>query len=284
MKLPDDGFRLQIEGLTFEGRSRAGNETWIRVRELGLALDVGRGPDALVGTRKLFVSHVHLDHFAGVPVLISQRSLQSMEPPVIWLPRESKDLVADLIGIFGRLEGFEYPVELVGASRGDRFPLRTNLEARAHEATHRVPAVAWEFRERRVKLRPEYRHLPGEILGEMKRSRADVFEERFHSRLMYTGDTDREIFEVSPAIFDTDVAVVECTYVRESDRERGRQWQHLHADEIFEHAERFRGSVLMVHFSLRDSPAEIHATLSRRCPASLRGRLFLGLPSPFDSI
>ena len=284
MKLPDDGFRLQIEGMTFEGRSRAGNETWIRVRELGLALDVGRGPDALVGTGKLFVSHVHLDHFAGVPVLISQRSLQSMEPPVVWLPGESRDLVADLIRTFGSLEGFEYRVELVGATPGDRFTIRRNLEARAHRATHRVPALAWEFRERRVKLAPAFRHLPGEVLREMKRNGHEAFEETWHSRLMYTGDTDREIFEVSPAIFDTDVAVVECTYVREEDRERGRQWQHLHADEIFEHAERFRGSVLLVHFSLRDTPEQIHTMLTRRCPAVLRGRLFLALPAPYDVI
>lgn len=284
MKIPEDGFRLSVGGLTLEGRSRAGNETWIRVRELGLALDVGRGPDALVGTHRLFVSHVHLDHFAGVPVLISQRSLQSMQPPAIWLPEPSRPLVEELIRIFGRLEGFEYEADLVGADAGDRFPLRENLEARAHEASHRVPAIAWEFRERRVKVRPQFRHLPGEVLGEMKRAGTDAFEERFHSRLMYSGDTDAGIFEDSPAIFDTDVAVVECTYVRPADRDRGKQWQHLHADEIFERADHFRGDVVLVHFSLRDNARTIHETLEKRCPAVLRGRLHLGLPEPWHRI
>lgn len=284
MKLPDDGFRIQVAGLTLEGRSRAGNETWIRVRELGVALDVGRGPDALVGTHRLFISHVHLDHFAGLPVLVSQRSLQSIAPPQVWLPAESVEEVRGLIATYGRLEGFQYPVEIIAASPGEAWPIRAKLEARAHRASHRVPAVAWEFAERRTRLRSEFQSLAGEEIARRRRAGEDLFDSALHSRLMYSGDTDAKIFEWSPQLFDTDVAILECTFVREEDRTRGVEWQHLHADEIFDRADEFRGDVVLVHFSLRDRPADIHATLSRRCPASLRGRLHLALPEQWSHI
>ena len=39
---------IQTEHLTIEGRSRAGHETWFRVRELGVALDIGRCPDEII--------------------------------------------------------------------------------------------------------------------------------------------------------------------------------------------------------------------------------------------
>ncbi|MCU1230594.1 MAG: ribonuclease chloroplastic-like isoform, partial [Acidobacteria bacterium] len=52
---------------TIEGRSRAGHETWFRIRELGIALDIGRCPDVIVGLSNVFVSHAHLDHAVGIP-------------------------------------------------------------------------------------------------------------------------------------------------------------------------------------------------------------------------
>ena len=43
-----DFFTIVTEHFTIEGRSRAGQETFFRVRDLGLVLDIGRGPDLAV--------------------------------------------------------------------------------------------------------------------------------------------------------------------------------------------------------------------------------------------
>lgn len=285
MKGAEDYFSLTAGGLTLEGRSRAGNETWIRVRELGLALDVGKGPDPLIGTSRLFVSHVHLDHFGGVPFLASQRSMQGLPPPTVWLPQESLRIARELIEVHERLEECRYPVDLIGASPGDRFELRKGLEARPHRAPHRLPSVAWEFLERRVKLRTEFRHLPGEVLGEMKRTRPDAFETRYSSRLFYSGDCDAGIFDSAPALFESAVTILECTYVADGERERAAQWRHLHADDIFDHAERFRSeAIVLVHFTLRESVERIHREISARCPVVLRERLLLALPEPWNRV
>ena len=58
-----DFFTLATEHFTIEGRSRAGQETFFRIRDLGLVLDIGRGPDLAVGMSNIFVSHEHIDMF-----------------------------------------------------------------------------------------------------------------------------------------------------------------------------------------------------------------------------
>ena len=280
-----DSFALRVGDLTIEGRSRAGNETWIRVRELGVALDAGRGPDALIGASRILVSHVHPDHFSGIPFLASQRALQSLEPATVWLPHESKDLAEELMRVHERLEECRYPVRFVAASPGDRFPLKKNLEARAHRAPHRIPAVAWELVERRTKLRPELRHLPGEVLAEMRANHESITEEHDLSRLFYSGDADAGIFASAPAVFDAAIVLIECTYVRSEDRERAGRWGHLHLDEILEQADRMRaGEIVLLHFSLRDRIEDIHREVRQRCPASLRSRIRLALPAPWNRI
>lgn len=285
MSIESDLFSLRVGELTLEGRSRAGNETWIRIPELGIALDAGRGPDALIGVARILISHAHPDHFAGIPFLASQRALQNLEPATVWLPAESRDAAADLMRAHERLEQCRYPLELVGASPGDRFPLRRNLEARAHRAPHRIPALAWELVERRTKLRPEFRHLPGEVLAEMRVARPEILEERFISKLFYSGDADAGLFETAPAVFDSEIAVIECTYVLPEDRERAGRWGHLHVDEIFERADQFSaGTIVMMHFSLRNRVEDIHREISSRCPEVLRDRVRLALAEPWDRI
>ena len=71
-------FSLATDHFTIEGRSRAGHETWFRIRELGIALDIGRGPDAVVHLPHVFITHAHLDHAAGLPWYAGQRHLQRL--------------------------------------------------------------------------------------------------------------------------------------------------------------------------------------------------------------
>ena len=64
------------ERFTIEGRSRAGHETYFRVRELGAVLDIGRCPDMAIGMPNIFITHAHLDHALGIPFYAGQRHLQ----------------------------------------------------------------------------------------------------------------------------------------------------------------------------------------------------------------
>ena len=88
---------LRFDELKIEGRSRAGDETWIRVHPPGLAFDVGRGAAPLAGARDLFLSHGHLDHALGVPFTLSYRGMQEGAATRVFCPRPMADSLTRLV-------------------------------------------------------------------------------------------------------------------------------------------------------------------------------------------
>ncbi len=276
---------IAASGFTIEGKSIAGNESWFRVGELGLALDIGRCPDLLVPTPHVLITHAHLDHSLGIPFYAAQRKLQSLPAGTICLPAENVELTRELIRVHERLQGSRYDLQLLGFTAGESFSPRRDLRVRAHDATHTIPARAWEVLELRRKLRPEYRDSEGEEIRRIRASGVSVTDEEEASLLFYTGDTDREIFDRSPALFGSRVLIIECSFVQPDDRDRADRYRHIHADDLWARAEQFENElILLTHFSLRDSPEQTRGMISARCPEVLRDRIRLAFPAPHDRL
>jgi ribonuclease Z len=271
---------IRTEHLTIEGSSRAGHETWFRVRELSAALDIGRCPDEIISIPNVFVTHAHLDHAAGIPFYAAQRRLQRLESGRVWVPEEAAAGMRELMALHERLEGTEYHLEIVGMKAGDVARISRNHAVRAHAATHRVPARAWEFLELRHHLKPELVGRDGAELAQMRGRGEAVHDEAQHPVLFYTGDTDRGILETNDAVFRSEVLMIECSFVGERHQDRAAMYRHIHFDDIAEFAGRFENHVvILTHFSRRYSRQEIRDVVQRRCPAVLRDRIRLALPS-----
>lgn len=276
--------RVQIvtPRFTLDGKSRAGNETWFRVRELNLALDIGRCPDVLVGVPHVLVTHAHLDHALGIPFYAAQRTLQRLPTGKVYVPAENLQDYRMLMALHEKLEGTTYDLSLVGLALGEEASLRRDLVVRTHRATHRVPTNAYEIVELRHKLRPELADRPGEELAALRAAGIDPSAATESSLLFYTGDTDRGILETNRHLYRSEVLVIECSFVDPADRDRGPRYRHLHIDDLFDFQERFQNEIIVLtHFSLRYSAEEIHRQISRRCPARLTDRIRLALPEPF---
>jgi ribonuclease Z len=276
---------IRTPRFTIEGFSRAGNETWFRVRELGISLDIGRCPDTLVGVQNVFITHAHLDHALGVPFYGAQRRLYRLGVGKVFIPAETADDFRALLTLHEKMARTEYPIELVPLAPGETCRLRRDLVVRAHRATHRVPANAWEFLETRHKLRPDLAALSGEELARLRATGEEVETWIERPILFYTGDTDRRIFEDSAAIFDAELLMIECSFTAEGEEERAAAYTHIHLSDIWEQAERFRNeTIVLTHFSLRDTPRDIHARIEAEAPRALRERLVLALPEPYSRI
>ena len=271
--------------LTIEGRSRAGNETWFRVPELGVSLDIGRCPDVLVGIPHIFITHAHLDHALGVPFYAGQRRLQRLPPGNVYVPAEALAGFQELMRVHEKLEGVAYDTNVHGLAPGSVVKVRRDLEVVTHRATHRVPANAYEFVEIRHKLRDALAQLSGQELAGLRHSGVDPAEEVRRSLLLYTGDTDRGIFEGSPALFKTDVLLIECSFIADGHQERAAAYKHIHFDDLAAFAERFENEwIVLTHFSRRYSPEEIQRSIRQRCPPILRQRIRLALAEPFQTL
>lgn len=275
-----DFFTLTTPRFTIEGRSRAGHETWFRIRDLGLMLDLGRGPDAAIGISNVFITHAHLDHAVGIPFYAGQRQLHSMSGGRIWVPAAAAEGFRDILASWERLTNSRYDVEVRGLAAGELVRIGRTVEVRAHAATHRVAANAYEVVEVRHHLKEE-----GLSQEEIHRRRAEVIEEYRAPLLFYTGDTDRGILETCDALYAAEVLMIECSFLADGHQERAARYRHIHFDDIAAVADRFRNElVILTHFSRRYSRAEIHGEISRRCPAVLRGRLRLALPEPYQRV
>jgi ribonuclease Z len=270
---------IQTEHLTIEGRSRAGHETWFRVRELSVALDIGRCPDEIIAVPNVFITHAHLDHAAGIPFYAGQRRLQRLESGRVWLPEEAADDLRQLMRIHERMEGTDYHIEIIGMAPGDTARVDRKHAVRAHAATHRVPARAWEFLELRHHLKPAFAGLDGATLAGLRRGGQIVHDEVEYPILFYTGDTDRGILEQNEALFRAEVLMIECSFVGAQHHERAAKYRHIHFDDIAEFAPRFENQlVVLTHFSRRYSRQEIRDTIRRRCPRSLIDRIRIAIP------
>lgn len=275
-----DFFRLPTEHFVIEGRSRAGHETWFRIRELNIALDIGRCPDQVVSMPHVFISHAHLDHAAGIPFYAGQRHLQRLEDGTIYVPSEAADDVRALMDVQRRLTGANFEeVRIAGVAAGDEVRVGRTLYVRGHAAPHRVAARAYEVIERRHHLREEYFGADRETIARLRHEGVQVDEEYRKSILFYTGDTDRGLLESNEALFRSEVLMIECSFIEDGHQERAARYRHIHIDDIADFAGRFENDlIVLTHFSRRYSRDGIRNGVRRRLPASLHDRIRLGLP------
>ena len=283
--MDSETFVLKTPHFTIEGRSRAGHETWFRVRELGVALDIGRCPDPVIPLPHVFVTHAHLDHAVGIPFYAGQRHLQRIEGGRVYVPSESAEDFRALMALHEKLENTGYDIEIVGLAAGDASPLGRNHVVRAHRATHRVAARAYEFLEIRHHLKKEFADADSNELARLRHEGVSVVDEVEQSMLFYTGDTDRGILEENAQLFRSEVLMIECSFVADGHQERAAKYRHIHLDDLVDFADRFENeTIVLTHFSRRYSRETIRDTLRRRCPAALRERIRLALPHPFTTL
>jgi ribonuclease Z len=272
--------------LHIEGVSRAGHETWFRVRELNAAFDIGRCPDQLIGTSDIFVTHAHLDHAVGIPFYAGQRQLHRMTGGRVYVPADAAEGMREIMTIYERITGATFDeVEVIGLAVGDVVRLGRMHEVRVHRATHRVAANAYEVIELRHRLRDEFTGRDEHEIVELRANGVSVTEEWRRSMLFYTGDTDRGLLEQNDALYKSEVLMIECSFITNGHEERAATYRHIHFDDIAAFADRFENeTIVLTHFSRRYSRSMIHDEIRRRCPAVLRDRIRLALPEPYQRL
>ena len=278
-------FQLRTPHFLLEGRSRAGHETFFRIRELGVALDIGRGPDLVISMDHVFITHAHLDHAAGIAFYAAQRRLQRLDGGTIYVPAEAADDVRELLRIQEKLTGGDFEIEVRGLAAGDEVRFgRTHL-VRAYAAAHRVAARAYELVEVRHRLREEFAGLGREEIAKLHRDGVRIDEPYSSPVLFYTGDTDRALLERCDAMYKAEVLLIECSFVADGHQERAEKYRHIHIDDIARFADRYENElIVLTHFSRRYSSEEIRRAVRRRLPVSLHERIRLALPEPWQRI
>jgi ribonuclease Z len=277
---PEGRGRVEIEaaGIPIEGVSIAGHESFYKLPGFRTLLEFGRAPEDILGFPTVCVSHGHLDHITGLAHYASRRRLARLPTARVFVPSEARALVEQWVEACQKLEHIDYEIEVVAAAPGDRILLRNDLELTVLPGRHRVPTVGYLFSEVKHKLKDEFLDRSGQDIAALRGRGVEVTRREEIPLLAYPGDCGHEIFEACPEIFRARVLLLECSFVLPEDKDRAREYAHIHLDDILERAHLFENErVVLTHFSQRYRPEEIRQAL-RAIPAPLSARVIPFLP------
>ncbi|HEY1434367.1 MAG TPA: MBL fold metallo-hydrolase [Thermoanaerobaculia bacterium] len=269
---------LEAAGIPIEGISIAGHESFYKLPGFRTLLEFGRAPEDVVGYSTVCVSHGHLDHMAGLAHFASRRRLAALPAARVFVPAEAAPHVAQWVDACEKLEGIGYDLDVAAVSPGDRIRLRNDLELTVLPGRHRVPTVGFLFSEVRQKLLDELGGKEGSEIAALRAAGAAVTRREEIPLLAYPGDCGEEIFDACPELFRARVLLLECSFLLPEDRERAREYAHIHLDDILARADRFENEVVVLtHFSQRYGPDEIRRALAA-IPEPLASRIVPFLP------
>jgi ribonuclease Z len=281
------------DGLTIEGWSRAAVQSYWRIPELNIGFDLGAHPWAFMGTSRWFISHTHLDHIAALPVYVARRRMMKMEPPTVYVPRESLPDVKELLRVMQRLDRGRQAVELHGVMdtvtsgvAPDQVPeeVEDGVDEEVgtpvvttFDTVHTIPSRGFVVWERRKKLKDEYVGLPGNQIRDLRLAGVEITREVRIPLVCYTGDTAPAGLDNCPDAYQAKVLITEMSFIREKHRrDKIHKFGHMHLDDFVERADRFKNELIVAaHFSTRYHPNEVRKVLEAKLPQGLKERMKL---------
>jgi ribonuclease Z len=270
--------RVNASGIAIEGVSIAGRESFYKLPGFRTLLEFGRAPEDTVSYATVCLTHGHLDHAAGLAHHASRRRLERLPAARVFAPEEAVPDLEAWLAFSQRLENVDYGLHLTPVRPGRSVMLRNDLELKVLPGRHRVPTVGYLFSEIKRKLKDEFLGLPGEEIAAMRSKGVEVTRREETPLLAYPGDCGPAIFEAAPELFGARVLLIECSFLKPEDRDRARDYEHLHLQDFLERAALFQNEVIVLtHFSQRDRVAEIREALLA-LPETLARRVIPFLP------
>jgi ribonuclease Z len=268
---------IRHKALTIDGYSRAAVQSYWRVEELKIGLELGSSPWAFMGTHTFLVTHGHLDHLAALPVFVARRRMMKMEPPVIYLPAEIVDDVWRVLRSWQKVDRGRMVCELIGVSPGDEFSLSREHRVAVFATKHTVPSVGYVIYDVRRKLKPAFHGLTGDQIRDLRMQGTEVAADTLTPLLCFTGDTAPPGLDAHPDVYAAQVLITEMTFFRpEHRKEKIHKFGHTHLDDLLERADKFRNElIILAHLSTRTHDAEARRRLDQVLPEGLRQRVVL---------
>ena len=217
----------------------------VRVKKDIVLFDCGEGsqrqlmvsPFSFMKIKAIFISHMHGDHFLGLPGLLQTMNMSGRKESILLAgPEGFKNTIESLLELCGG--GLDYHVDAVDASDGDTFAFKEFM-VKAFVVRHTVTALGFMLEENerpgrfdRAKAMsmglepgPDFTRLRmGETINSVRPENV-IGPARKGRKIVYSGDTapcDR----LRVAAKDADVLIHEATY---SSKDSDLAEEHMHS-------------------------------------------------------
>ncbi len=253
----------------FKGFSKALFSTWIYHRRFGALFDAGEGVATVLmnrvfGIRRVFLSHGHADHIAGLINLINIRNLgagDQTQSLTIHFPRGNHFIETIRQYLTKTQNELSFALEWLPIEADERIELddkrgKTFMRTFRTQHSQKQLSLGFNIFEQRRRLRPEFVGKPQEEINAAVRTLGkDRVSESFDQIIFTYGGDSRPI---NPELVrDSLLLCHECTYLNAGDDERNFQ-QHSTLDEVLEVAKAAHvKGLLLFHLSVRYTIDEI---------------------------
>ena len=253
-----------------KGFSRALFSTWLYHKRFNILFDCGEGvatylQNRVFGIRRVFLSHGHADHIAGLVNLLNIRNLGAGDqtaPLHIYYPGNNK-LLEYMIDYLTRTQkDLSFPLTWVPMEAGEILRLEDQkgyLYIKAFETKHsqRQLSLGYNIIETRRRLKPEYVNLSQSELNKIIWEKGkDEIAENFEKTIFSYGGDSRpiNINDIKDSLF----LCHEATYLSQEDDERDFQ-QHSFLEEVLINTKEANvETLLLIHTSLRYNLEDIY--------------------------
>lgn len=270
-------YSLKHRDYTIEGYSRGAVQTYWRIPEFNLGFDLGAQPWSFMGTPNWFVSHSHMDHLAALPQYVTRRRMMKMSPPTIYLPKEAKVPVEQLLFQWQRLDRGHLPCTLVPIEPDMEIAVSRNILVKTFLAKHTIDAMSFVVYQVKTKLKPEYLDLPGEQIRDLRQSGVEITYEVRTPMVAYSGDTRLDILQQYPDFLSAQVLIAEMTFISlEHPLATIHKYGHSDLADFVSMKDDFKNEAIIAsHFSTRYTEKQIGNQVDKYLPGRLGGRLKL---------
>ncbi|MHC4165763.1 MAG: MBL fold metallo-hydrolase, partial [Planctomycetota bacterium] len=237
---------------------------------------IGKAPDQIIPINNVLLTHGHMDHAAGLAYYLSQRNFCGISAGTILAPPNLLGPMRDIIDAWSKLDGNKIPAKLVGVEPGDEHRIKPNLVARAFPTKHTRGSVGFTVIEKRKKLKPEYSHLTGPQIVELKKEGTEIDYPLEFPIVTYLGDTQYVDFSQLQYIADSKILIAECTFYEGEHASRAKAGRHMHVDELATLLGKLNNQhIVITHTTQRTPMYEIRKTLSKALPKDTFDRITL---------
>lgn len=264
-------------GFNFEGLSLAGVRTSITLPQLSLTFDIAQGLPHAIGMNTFLITHGHMDHAAGIPYVISQKTMHSHKPPLFYMPTNMIGPMHEIMRQWTRIEGHEYEFEFVGLKAGDSISLSNKFLIQAFPTVHRIPSLGYSLYRKFRKLRSDLKGLSSKAIAEIRQRGEDPTDEKTQLLVSFTGDTQIEFLDQAPEVRHSKILFMETTYLDERKTvASAKEWGHIHLDELIPRLPTITSEkIVLIHSSARYTFEEAQQILWKKIPQHEKERVVL---------
>lgn len=161
---------------------------------------------------------------------------------------------------------------------GEQVDLGKGIRIEAFRTVHVVPSLGFHLWRRKSRLRPELLGRSSSELVALKNEGVEIQEVVDELCLSYCGDTGPEVFDLNAQLFESQILMLECTFMGAEMRGVSGDYGHMHLEDLVEIAGNFKNqAILLHHLSRRHRPAELHSRIQQVFPSLAKRMHVFGL-------